>query len=159
MNQTHPTTDQLIDYVHGELPSGADAAVHAHLASCAACAESRDAEVRLGEILRAHARAQELELPPGLTTAIYARAAADVPAERAWWSRWPAALRPAAAVPVAAAIALALYFAASGWHANAGSGTLDAAYYMDNHAALSTTMPFSAGDAVPAQLTADEMER
>lgn len=158
MNQTHPTTEQLIDYVHGELASDQDAAVHAHLAACAACAEAHDAEVRLGEILRTHARTEELELPPGLTTAIYARTI-EAPPVAPWWARWSAALRPAAAVPAVAALAVAFYFLASGWHANATSNALDAAYYMDNHAALSTTMPFEAGEAFPAQLTADEMDR
>lgn len=158
MNQTHLTTERLIDYVHGELPPGDDAAVHAHLAVCKACAEAHDGEVRLGEMLRSHARTEERELPPGLTTAIYARTI-DALVSEPWWTRWSFVLRPAAAVPAAAVVALALYFATSSWHANANGRALDAAYYMDNHAALSTTMPFEAGEAFPAQLTADEMDR
>ncbi|HKU81999.1 MAG TPA: zf-HC2 domain-containing protein [Candidatus Tumulicola sp.] len=158
MNQTHLTTEQLVDYVHGGLPPAQDASVHAHLSGCPTCTEAHDAELRLSELLRAHARAEELELPPGLTTAIYARTI-DAPAPQRGWLGWRAALRPAAAVPVAAVLALAVYFVSSGWHANAKGGALDAAYYMDNHAALSTTMPFAAGEAFPAQLTADEMDR
>jgi anti-sigma factor RsiW len=159
MNQTHPTPEQLIDYVHGELASSQDAAIHTHLATCAACAQAHDGEVRLGELLRAHARAETLDLPPGLVTSIYARTASD--AGTPWWQRLSASMRAAAAVPIAATVALIIYFAVSGWHATVknGTGTLDAAYYMENHAALSTNTPFEAGDALPTVLTADETGR
>lgn len=158
MNQTHPTIEQLIDYAHGEVSPQADASIHAHLAACPACADAYDAENQVTELLRSHARAQERELPPGLITAIYANAKSEPPAPT-WFARLTASLHPAAAVPVAAIVALAIYFASSSWHANARSGALDAAYYIENHAALATTMPFEEGNAVPAMLASDGAAR
>ncbi|HEY1653629.1 MAG TPA: zf-HC2 domain-containing protein [Candidatus Tumulicola sp.] len=158
MNQTHPTTEQLIDYVHGELPSAQDAAIHVHLAGCPECTTAHDAEVRLGEVLRAHARAETLEMPPGLVTAIRARTAAEA-STRAWWQRLSTSMRAAVAVPIAAALALTLYFVTGGWHAPVNSGSADAAYYMENHAALSSNTPFGGGEALPTVLTADETQR
>ncbi|MEO6836590.1 MAG: zf-HC2 domain-containing protein [Candidatus Tumulicola sp.] len=154
MNHAHPTVDQLIDYAHGELSSHEGDAVRAHLAACPACIEAHDAQIRLGELLRQHARSEELELPPGLVTSIYARAASEPPAP-AWWTPLASALRPALAVPIAAAVALAIYFASAGWHTNVRTDATDAAYYMENHAALATTVPFE-GDAVPTVLTSDQ---
>jgi anti-sigma factor RsiW len=156
MNQQHPSTDQLVDYAHGELSAREDAAVHAHLAVCAGCAEAHDAEARLVELLRRHARAEERELPPGLATAIFARAASDSAPSPWSWERLLAALRPAVAVPVAAAVALAIYISAAGWHGSAKSDAIDAAYYIENHAALASTMPFEEGAAIPTMLTSDE---
>ena len=66
MNQTHPTPDELVDYLHGELPAPRSAAIAAHVAGCPECADARDAEVSVTQLLRAHARAQERELPPGV---------------------------------------------------------------------------------------------
>lgn len=157
MNQTHPTDEQLIDYAHGELASHDDAAVHAHVTACPACSVRLAAEVRLSELLRAHARAQDRELPPGLATSIRARIASD-PAPSPW-RRFFASFRPVVAVPVAAAAALAIYFAAATWHPNAAGGSLDATYYLDNHAALATTTPFEESSSVPAVLTSDETDR
>jgi anti-sigma factor (TIGR02949 family) len=158
MNQTHPTIEQLIDYAHGEVSPHEDASIHAHLAACPQCARDYDAENQVTELLRSRAREQERELPPGLITAIYANAHAR-PAATSWFARLTAAVHPAAAVPVAAIVALAIYFASTGWHANARSSALDAAYYMENHAALATTMPFEEGDAVPTMFTSDSGAR
>jgi anti-sigma factor RsiW len=162
MNQTHPSIEQLVDYAHGELSAHDDAVIHAHLAECGPCAQAHEAEVRLGELLREHARAEELELPPGLVTSIYARAAADSSSASSWWQRLAASLRPIVAVPVAAALVVAVYFAvASVWlhPTNAKTDAADAAYYMESHAALATTMPFEEGDAIPTVLTSDETDR
>jgi anti-sigma factor RsiW len=156
MNQQHPSIDQLIDYAHGELSAREDAAVHAHLAACADCAEAHDAEARLVDLVRKHARAEERELPPGLTTAIYARAASDnVPSSRWSWERLTASLRPAVVLPVAAAAVLAIYISISGWHGSARSDAIDATYYIENHAALASTMPFEESAAIPTMLTSD----
>lgn len=159
MNQTHLTIEQIIDYERGELSPHEDATVRAHLTRCAACGESHQTEVRLGELLREHARAAELELPPGLVTSIFARVASESNAP-SWWQRLSALLRPIVAIPVGAAVVVAIYFAAaSGWHAGAKNDAADAAYYMESHAALATTMPFEEGDAIPTVLTSDETDR
>jgi anti-sigma factor RsiW len=156
MNQQHPSIDQLVDYVHGELSARDDAAIHAHMAVCADCAEARDMEVRLGELLRRHAREEERELPPGLTTAIYARASSEPIAPWWSWERLSETPRQALAVPVAAAIVLAIYAMSGGWHGAPKSDAIDAAYYIENHAALASTMPFEEGAALPTMLTSDQ---
>jgi anti-sigma factor RsiW len=157
MNQQHPSIDQLVDYAHRELSAREDAVVHAHLATCPECAEAHDAEARLGELLRQHARDEERELPPGLTTAIYARAAGES-ATLPWWSweRLATTPRQAIAVPVVAAVVLAIYASMGGWHGAPKSDAIDAAYYLENHAALASTMPFEEGAPIPAMLTSDQ---
>ncbi len=157
MNQQHLSTEQLVDYTHGELSAREDADVHAHLAGCAECAEAHDVETRLGELLRRHARDEERELPPGLTTAIYARASSERVAAP-WWSwQWLAAVpRSAIAVPVIAAIVLVMYAAMGGWHANPKSEAVDAAAYLQNHVALASTMPCEESAAAPAMLASGE---
>ena len=153
--QQHPTLEQLTDYVHGELAPHDDAAVHAHLAGCAACSEARDAEVRLGEILREHARAQERELPPGFAARVLAATA-----ERDGISRWKfdvaQLLRPVVAFPIAAAFALAAYLGIATLHGpRARATTIDAAYYLEDHAALAADMPLDEGSSMATVLASD----
>jgi anti-sigma factor RsiW len=150
MNDTHPTTAQLIDYIHGELSPGDDAVVHAHLAGCAACRQSHESETRLGELLRQHAAASERELPAGFAARIVE--AATRPDRAPWWEQLRAAWRPAVALPVAAGLALAAYLSAGVLHPPIRSRTIDAAYYIENHAALASDMPFADASAVPVDL-------
>ncbi len=152
IEREHPSPEALTDYAHGELPAADDARVHAHLSGCADCAEAYDGELRLGEILRAHARMEERELPPGLTDAIFANVAGSAPS---WWDRIVASLRPAIALPVAAAVVLALYFTLS-THGTARATTIDASYYLEDHAELANSVPFDDESAAPAMLTSDD---
>jgi anti-sigma factor RsiW len=146
----HPTLEQLTDYVHGELPEQQDATVHAHLASCTACAEAHETEARLGEVLREHARAQERELPPGFAQRIVSAAVAAQAQHAPWWESFARVLRPAIAIPAVAGIALAAYLAIGGSHqGTVNAATIDAAAYLDNHAALATDMPFAEGAMLP----------
>ncbi len=146
----HPTLEELTDYVHGELPPPRDAAVHAHIAGCAACTEAHDTEVRLGELLREHARAQERELPLGFARRIVDAATTSEPQPARWWETLTRALRPAVTIPALAAVALAVYLAAGGSHqGTVQMATIDAATYIDNHAALATDMPFAESSTVP----------
>lgn len=155
MNQTHPTPDELVDYLHGELSPARDAAVHGHLAGCAQCCDARDGELSLTEMLRAQARAQERELPPGVVASI--RAAIES-RPISIWERLRAAFRPAIALPAAAAIALACYLGVSALHTTARANTIDAAYYVDNHATLSSVAPLSDDDPIPRALTEETDE-
>jgi anti-sigma factor RsiW len=150
MINDHPSSETLIDYVHRELPAHEDAAVHAHLASCAACSQAHDDEVRLGELLREHARSEERELPPGFSTRILAAAIAARP-QAPWW----AVLRPAFALPAAAVLAIVLYLGFAVFHGPGKVTTVDAAYYIDSHAALATDMPFAEGASLPASFASD----
>lgn len=136
----HLTTEQLTDYMHGALLPEEDARTYAHLESCAQCRSAYDAEAALTEFVRAQAAAEERELPPTLKAAIWEqiRAAQPSPASRllAW-------LRPAISVPIAAAIALALYFGPGLLHERSSVPAIDAAFYLQDHAALNSTIPFS----------------
>ncbi len=156
MNQTHPTPEQLVEYLHGELPPPQDAAVHAHLAQCSGCGQAYEAEAALTELLRTHARSEERELPYRVVAAVR-DAAAGATAPPAW-ERIRSALRPVVLVPAAAALAVALYFGMSGRHSG-GSTSINAAYYVTNHAALTATTPFSEDAPVPATLTSDDQTR
>lgn len=155
----HPSLEELTDYVHGELPPQRDAAVHAHIAGCVPCAEAHDTEVRLGEVLREHARAEERELPLGFARRIIDAAIASEPQPAPWWELLTRALRPAVAIPAFAAVALALYFALAGSHqSSVQMATIDAATYIDNHAALTSDMPFSESSTVPAAFASTSTE-
>lgn len=153
MNQLHPTPDEIVDYLHGELPPERDAEIYAHLATCRECAELRDAELSLTEQLRANARAEERELPAGIVATIREAVHARPPS---LWERLSTAFRPAIAVPVAIAIAAFFYFGFKAAHGPAAAATIDASYYVDSHAALSTATPLSQDYPVPPTLTSDD---
>jgi anti-sigma factor RsiW len=156
MNQTHPTPEQLVDYLHGELPAQQDAAVHAHVAECPSCAQAYESEASLTELLRAYARSEERELPYGLIAGI--REAAANAASASAWDRLRSALRPVVLVPAAAALAVALYLGLGARHP-AVATPINAAYYVDNHAALTATTPFSEDAPIPAVLTSNDATR
>jgi anti-sigma factor RsiW len=152
MSEMHLTPEQLVEYLHRELPAPRDASVHEHLAECASCAQAYEAEAALTEQLRAHARSQERELPARVVTAI--RAAIEQPRTLSAWEGLGAALRPVIAVPATAVIAAALYFGISAWH-GASATSIRAAEYVNSHAALTGSSPFSEDPPVPAVLTSD----
>jgi len=126
----HLSTDLLIDFVHGELSPGDDARAHAHLAGCAACRDAYELEATLGEALRSAARADEREMPSLVAAAVWERVRAARPGPAA---RLRALLRPAFALPVAAALLIGGFFASPFAHPN--GPMVDAAYYFEAHAA------------------------
>jgi anti-sigma factor RsiW len=150
MNETHPSTEQLVDYLHGELPPPQDAALHAHLAGCASCAQAHAEESALTELLRAHARAEERELPASVATKIR-EAAMRRPSG---WDAVRSAFRPVMLLPAAAAIAVVLYVG-FGSHRPARATMIDASYYVDSHAALAAAAPFAEDAPMPTMLTSD----
>lgn len=148
---THITQDVLIDYLHGELPPGDDAAVLLHLESCAHCRHEYDAQATLSESIRAYGRMTETELPGAVRAAIWQAIAAG---ERPSWSaRMRAWLRPAAGlgIAIAAAAAIAIGIVPGLHHSGP---VIDAVYYLDDHAALTSAMPFGQGSVVPSSLVA-----
>jgi anti-sigma factor RsiW len=157
MNQTHPSIEHIIDYLHGELAPAEDAAMHAHLAACRSCDERRAEEVALTETLRAHARAGELELPAAVITRIHhgveRRSASSA------WERLRAGFRPIFVLPAAAAIAAAVYVGVDVWRGAATPTVVDAAYYVENHAAMAATTPFADDAPSSAMLTSDDETR
>ncbi|PZR58453.1 MAG: hypothetical protein DLM50_02930 [Candidatus Meridianibacter frigidus] len=136
----HPTTERLIDYIHAALAPQDDAAVHMHLDECSECRQEHAVQIRLSEMLRADAAAHERELPPMLKAQIWNAVRSLEPTAmdrvRAW-------LRPAYSVPVAAALIVAAFVAPGYLHHNAsGAPSIDAAYYLQDHAAMNGATPF-----------------
>jgi anti-sigma factor RsiW len=128
---THLATDELIDYIHGELDAVEDARVHAHVHACGACRSEYERETRLSELLKEAVR-ESAELPPSVKARIWqqVRAQADPP-----YVRLLSFFRPIIAVPVAAALVLALYFSSPLAHRSPNAPTVDASYYFEQHAA------------------------
>jgi anti-sigma factor RsiW len=155
MNQIHPTPDELVDYLHGELPAARNAAIAAHIAGCPECADARDAEVSLTQLVRAHARAQERELPAGVVFGIREK----LRSQPSVWERLRAALRPAIAVPVAIAIAAFLFFSIKVAHGPAHAATISAGYYVESYATLDAATPLSEDDPIPQTLATDAQTR
>lgn len=135
----HLTSDTLLDYIHGELMPAEDASVYAHIEQCETCRAEYQAEVVLGEMLRANAAREERELPSSVKAEIWQRVRDAKPSPVNRLTAW---LRPAVAVPVAAVLALAAYFGTAyvGPH---GAPAIEASYYLQDHAAMNTTIPFS----------------
>ncbi|MBV9233539.1 MAG: zf-HC2 domain-containing protein [Candidatus Eremiobacteraeota bacterium] len=153
MNHQHATADQLVDYIHGELPPGEDAWVHAHLRECASCERAYDAEASLTAQLRELAATQERELPDDYARRVLR--AAQRPERWGGWAALSAFARPLIAVPAAACVAALLYFGvADRW----GAGKLhavNALSYVHHHTAVTAAGPFSDDTPVPAVLTAE----
>jgi predicted anti-sigma-YlaC factor YlaD len=135
----HLTNDILLDYVHGELSPAQDASVYTHIEQCEACRLEFEAEVALGEMLRANARSEERELPSAVKAEIWDRVRNGKPSVLKTAFGW---LRPAVAIPVAAAIAIAAYFGST-YAGPQGAPSIEASYYLQDHAAMNSTIPFS----------------
>jgi anti-sigma factor RsiW len=155
MNETHPSIEQIVDYLHGELSPAQDAAIHAHLAACSDCDERRAQEVAITETLRAHARGAERELPAAVVTGI--RRKIERTGSPSLGERVRAALRPIVLFPTVAVAGALLYVGIDVWHdRSTAPATIDAASYVENHSAMAATAPF--GDETP-MLTSDDETR
>jgi len=135
----HLANQTLIDYMHAGLAPEEDARVYAHIESCSSCRADYDAELALTDLLRTYALRETRELPPMLKAEIWERIRAARPSRLRSLADW---LRPAVALPVAAALALAMYFGTS-YLGPRGAASIDAGYYLQGHAALNSTVPFS----------------
>ncbi len=149
----HYDRETLIDYLHGALGDGADAAVLVHLDACAACRALHDEEAAFGETLRSVALAEELAFP----SMIKARVWEAVRREQPSWLERLRAWGPRIAVPVAAVIALAAYLGVPLRHAVPAAG-VQAAYFLDEHNAEAQQNPFGPG-AAPAVYATDTQDR
>lgn len=138
----HYNSESLIDYLHGELAPGEDAAVYAHLATCTDCRAAYDAEVTVSEALRSSSLAQERELPPMLKAQIWAAIRTQQPSLLDTLRGY---LRPAYAVPLAAALIVAGYFGVPAARNGLTPATpgVSAAYYLDEHAAETQANPLA----------------
>lgn len=144
----HLTNETLQDYIHGALPPQDDAAVYSHLEQCEQCRAEHDAESIIGEQLRVYAAQTERELPATLKAAIWSEIRSARPS---FWSRVAASFRPAVALPVAAVLAVGIYFGVTNIGAP-GSPAIEAAYYLQDHAEMNDTTPFSDRNVTPSSL-------
>ncbi len=153
MNETHPSIEQIVDYLHDELPAAEDAAMHAHLAECRSCDERRAEELALTEQLRAYAAAEERDLPPSVVAKI--RSAIQSPPS-AWVGM--AALGTASHLGRPGRRHNRNYVLRRLWGVAARTAptAIEAAYYVDAHAAMATIAPFSDGAAPAAFTSYDE---
>ena len=137
MNHSHITTEELIDYLHGELPAERDAFVFAHLEGCSSCRAVRDSEGSLTELLRASAEVEQ-EFPAMIRARVWEAVRHERPS---WYSALRSALRPAVAVPAAALVAAGVYFALPVAHSTTTPAGVAASYYFDQYAAASAQTP------------------
>lgn len=137
----HLSNEQLLDYLHKALEPEQDARLHAHLDECSRCHADYAAEIGISELLRNQAAVEERELPPMLKASIWQAIRDDQPTPLQVFRGW---LRPAYAIPVAAALLAAAFFAPAYLHGsnNNQTPTIDAAYYLQDHAAMNSTVPF-----------------
>jgi predicted anti-sigma-YlaC factor YlaD len=135
----HLNNQILIDYMHAGLDTEADARAYAHLEACRGCRAEYDAELALSDLLRTYAASNTRELPSAVKAEVWERIRAARPSPWGNWANW---LRPAVSLPVAAALALAAYFGTA-YLAPHGTAPIDAAYYLQDHAAMDSTVPFN----------------
>jgi anti-sigma factor RsiW len=150
----HYTSDDFIDYLHGELPADSDARVHAHLLTCDACRALCESEAQVGDWLRSAAAAEERELPPMVKARIWEAVRERRPT---FADRLGALLRPVVAVPVGAVFAALVFVAFPVLHAS-GIGpapTVSAAYYLEEHAAEGLENPLADHPIGAATVTGD----
>ena len=152
---THYDRETLLDYLHGALTPRADAAVFAHLASCSACNALYDEEASLGELLRNAARGEELELPSLVKARVWDAVRHETPS---WAQRLRTSWGPRIAVPIAAALAIALYVVPFGRNHQPVVAGVNATYFLDEHNAQTQQSPFGPG-ASPAVYTAETQDR
>jgi len=153
MKQQHLDTDLIIDYLHHELAADEDALAMQHLSACAECRALHDAQADLSEALRGYARQTERELPAGVVARIWDVVERESAAP-SFFQQMRGFFRPAYALPVAAALVAAIYFGALPHDHD--TARIDAAYYLEDHAALTSTVPFNEGTVVPASLENEE---
>lgn len=158
MNE-HITSNDLIDYLHGELNAEHDALVLAHLNGCQTCRAAHDDEARLSEALHVHAAESERDLPYGLAARIREHVQEQTQRPQAWATRLAAFLRPMVALPVAAAVVVGAFVGVAAFEHGAPRRSIDAAVYLSDHAALTRTVPFAeGGSVVPATLASDNLD-
>ena len=136
----HLSPDILIDYMHHELPPSEDAKVLAHLEACAVCVRELDIEASITERLRASARAEALELPLGMRSAIVARIASLTPSP---WERVSAVFRPVVLLPVAAVLTAVAIFLGPNLQPQPPNAALPVSYYLQQYAVHSQQNPLA----------------
>jgi anti-sigma factor RsiW len=139
MNE-HLSNATIIDYIHGELPPAADALALGHVHECASCRAEIERETRLSEALKVEAAQDDRDLPAMVKAQIWQVVRTERPSLSA---RLVALLRPAVAVPAAAILVAVVYFASPIGRGTHAPATVDATYYLEQHAAEQMQSPFA----------------
>jgi anti-sigma factor RsiW len=152
----HYNADVLDDYLHGALGPERDAAIHAHLETCAACRANYEESAAVRDWIRTAARAEEREFPSMIKARVW-EAVRNSPAPVSFLDRVRAAWRPMIALPVAAAIAAFAYLGIPGViRGNAPAGVA-ATYLLEEHAAMASDNPLAdRGLIVPASVSGSQ---
>jgi anti-sigma factor RsiW len=149
---THYTSDNLIDYLHGELGVAVDAQVYAHLAECPDCRRLADDEAMIADSLRAAAQAVELELPSLVKARVWEAIRTEQPSLVA---RLRATLNPFIMVSVALALAAFVLVGIPVMHASGVTPrSVAATYYLDEHAIEGQAEPLADRQMSAATATA-----
>lgn len=128
----------LVDYERGELDAARDAAMHEHLQSCDACRAEWQADLALVDSLRAWSAEREFpaSILAGVRQAMYAEEAPS------FLQRLRAALRPAIAAPMAAAVVIAVGYVGY-QRAHTPQPTMTGMDYVREHFAQTASLPSS----------------
>jgi anti-sigma factor RsiW len=157
MTTSHVTPDALSDYLRGELAPAEDALAFAHLSACPACRLDLERETALTDYLRRAAARETFELPAEVKAAVRQQLR-DARARP--FPSLLAALRPAFALPIAAAILIGtLTFPSVMRTIQHGRPTIDAAFYLDAAAAQQATEPLSEHNPMPTSMQTAYTER
>jgi len=147
----HYDLDTLDDYLRGELDATRDANVHAHLEACKPCRAAYDEAASVRDWIRAAAAAEEREFPALVKAHVWETIRSAPPSRLAWLrSGW----RPWLAVPVAAALALAVYVEVPGIHGAPPAGIAAADLFIE-HAAQMADNPLADHGVVVRASTLD----
>jgi anti-sigma factor RsiW len=145
----HLNTPLLIDYLRRELPPEDDALVHGHLEKCPACRREYEVEVSLSDALKAAAAREELEFPSLVAARVWEEIRNARPSPIA---QIAAFFRPVITVPLVAAAALVTLFFAMPFGPHGLTPKINAAYYLEAHAALQAQNPLDERGPAAAQL-------
>jgi predicted anti-sigma-YlaC factor YlaD len=149
---THYNADTLDDYLHGAFGPERDATIHAHLEACADCRALYDEAAGVRDWLRAAARAEEREFPSMIKARVW-EAVRAMPVPLSFADRMRALWRPAYAVPLAAALAVAVYLGVPNVRGSNQPAGVAATYLLEEHAALASDNPLAdRGLIVPASI-------
>jgi anti-sigma factor RsiW len=142
----HYDLETLDDYLHGELDEARDAAVHAHLETCPACRAAYDETATVRDWLRAAAAADEREFPSPIKAYVWETLRAAKPGPFAFLrTGW----RPWLAVPLAGALAFAVYVERPHMHA-AGPGIAASDLLLEHDAQMADNPLADHGIVIPA---------
>jgi anti-sigma factor RsiW len=146
----HYDLNTIDDYLHGELDEASDAALLAHLETCAACRSTHDEAARVREWVKAAAAAEEREFPSLVKARVWEVVRSSPPRRNWLLDGW----RPWLAVPVAAVVAVAVFVGHPGTHA--GAAGIAASDLLLEHAAGMAGNPLADhGYAVRASVVED----